>query len=79
MEASAERLDFDGLRRDAHDLKSNSGTFGAMRVCKLSEQLERACQAKDDAEVPRLMADIHAASQKAWANISQRVNKAAAA
>jgi two-component system, sensor histidine kinase and response regulator len=79
MEASAERLDFDALRRDAHDLKSNSGTFGAMKVFKLAEQLERACQAKDDAEVPRLMGDIRNASQKAWTSLGQRVNKAAAA
>ncbi len=79
MESSAERLDFEALRRDAHDLKSNSGTFGAMRVCKLSEQLERACQAKDDAEVPRLMAGIIEAAHAAWASLGQRANKSAAA
>ncbi len=79
MEGSAEKLDFEALRRDAHDLKSNSGTFGAMRVCKLSEQLERACQAKDDAEVPRLMAGIIEAAHIAWASLGQRANKSAAA
>jgi HPt (histidine-containing phosphotransfer) domain-containing protein len=79
MEMSAERLDFEALRRDAHDLKSNSGTFGAMKVCKLSEQLERACQASDDAEVPRLIGDIRVASKKAWSSIGARVNKSAAA
>jgi HPt (histidine-containing phosphotransfer) domain-containing protein len=79
MEASAEKLDFEALRRDAHDLKSNSGTFGAMKVCKLSEQLERACRASDDAEVPRLMGDIRATSNAAWISLGQRVNKTAAA
>jgi CheY-like chemotaxis protein/HPt (histidine-containing phosphotransfer) domain-containing protein len=79
MEGFAEKLDFDALRRDAHDLKSNSGTFGAMHVFKLAEQLERACQAKDDAEVPRLMRDIRSASQKAWTSLGLRINKAAAA
>jgi signal transduction histidine kinase/DNA-binding response OmpR family regulator len=79
MEAFAEKLDFDALRRDAHDLKSNAGTFGAMRVFKLAEQLERACQAKDDAEVPRLMRDIRTASQKAWISLGLRLSKATAA
>jgi signal transduction histidine kinase/CheY-like chemotaxis protein len=79
IEVAAEKLDFNGIRREAHDLKSNSGTFGAMKVFQLAEQLERACQASDDAEVPRLVAGLHTASQAAWLAIGQRVNKAAAA
>jgi signal transduction histidine kinase/DNA-binding response OmpR family regulator len=77
IEAAAEKLDFNAIRREAHDLKSNSGTFGAVRVFTLSEQLERACQASDDAEVPRLVEGLHKASQAAWLAIGQRVNKAA--
>ncbi len=77
IEAAAQMLDFTAIRREAHDLKSNSGTFGAMRVFALAEQLERACQASDDAEVPRLVGDLHKASQAAWLAIGQRINKAA--
>ncbi|NIJ47722.1 response regulator [Rhizomicrobium electricum] len=79
IEAAAEKLDFTTIRREVHDLKSNSGTFGAMRVFTLSEQLERACQASDDAEVPRLVEGLHKASQSAWLAIGQRVHKTAAA
>jgi len=79
IEAAAKTLDFAAIRREAHDLKSNSGTFGAMRVFALAEQLERACQASDDAEVPRLVGGLHSASQKAWLLIGQRVQKSAAA
>jgi hypothetical protein len=50
-----------------------------MRVFTLSEQLERACQASDDAEVPRLVEGLHKASQSAWLAIGQRVHKTAAA
>jgi signal transduction histidine kinase/CheY-like chemotaxis protein/HPt (histidine-containing phosphotransfer) domain-containing protein len=79
IEAAAEKLDFDTIRHEAHDLKSNSGTFGAMRVCALSEQLERACQCSDDAEVPRLVDGLHTASQAAWLAIGQRAQKPVAA
>jgi signal transduction histidine kinase/CheY-like chemotaxis protein len=79
VEAAAEKLDFKTIRREVHDLKSNSGTFGAMRVFTLSEQLERACQASDDAEVPRLVEGLKKASQSAWLAIGQRVHKTAAA
>ncbi|MDR3528903.1 MAG: response regulator [Rhizomicrobium sp.] len=79
IEAAAKTLDFNAIRREAHDLKSNSGTFGAMRVFALAEQLERACQASDDAEVPRLVSGLHSASQRAWLLIGQRVQKSAAA
>jgi len=79
IEAGAERLDFNAIRREAHDLKSNAGTFGAMRVCALSEQLERACQSSDDAEVPRLVEGLRLASQQAWLAIGQRAHKPVAA
>ena len=59
------------LAREAHDLKSTSGTFGATRVQMLTEQLERACQAEDDAEVPRLLGEI----ASAWANVREAFEK----
>jgi len=79
IEVGAEKLDFNAIRREAHDLKSNAGTFGAMRVCALSEQLERACQSSDDAEVPRLVEGLRLASQQAWLAIGQRAQKPVAA
>ena len=77
LEVLAADLDFKGLMREVHDLKSNSGTFGAMRACSLAEQLERACQANDDAEVPRLMRDLRRALEKAWDIIGRRTREAA--
>ena len=77
LETLAANLDFKGLMREVHDLKSNSGTFGAMRACSLAEQLERACQANDDAEVPRLMRDLRKALEKAWDIIGRRTREAA--
>jgi len=79
IEAAAAILDFTAIRREAHDLKSNSGTFGAMKVFALSEQLERAAQSGDDAEVPRLVEKLRQASQAAWLAIGQRAKKPVAA
>lgn len=79
IESFAEDMDFAAVRREAHDLKSNSGTFGAMRVFTLAEQLERACQAEDDAEVPRLVQGLRTASQNAWLLIGQRAHNSVAA
>ena len=36
--------DLNGIGREAHDLKSTSGTFGARRLQRLGEQLETACR-----------------------------------
>jgi CheY-like chemotaxis protein len=63
MQGLASGLDYDGVAREAHDLKSTSGNFGATRVQMLTEQLERACKSKDDAEVPRLLGEIVLASK----------------
>jgi len=61
IEALLETMDFPSTAREAHDLKSASGTFGAQRVQALAEQLERACQCFDDAEAPRLAREIRQA------------------
>ena len=66
LEDLAASLDYDGMRREAHDLKGVSGNFGAKRVQALAEQLERACNAGDDAETPRLIGEIRRASLIAW-------------
>ena len=66
LEELVVELDFAGMAREAHDLKGVSGNFGALRLQALAEQLERACQAGDDAEAPRLMGEIRRASTAAW-------------
>jgi signal transduction histidine kinase/DNA-binding response OmpR family regulator len=63
IEALLETMDFPRTAREAHDLKSASGGFGAQRVQALAAQLERACQCCDDAEAPRLLAEIRKASR----------------
>jgi signal transduction histidine kinase/CheY-like chemotaxis protein len=60
-----ETMDFPNTAREAHDLKSASGGFGAQRVQALAAQLERACQSCDDAEAPRLVLEIRKAAQAA--------------
>ena len=74
MEDLARAQDFAGLAGEAHDLKSTSGTFGAVRVQALAEQLERACRCRDDAEAPRLLDEIHQASLVAWSIIGARLD-----
>jgi PAS domain S-box-containing protein len=64
-------LDFVGLTREAHDLKGVSGNFGARRLQALAEQLERACQACDDAEAPRLIGEIRRSSMTAWDQVER--------
>ena len=64
-------LDFPALAREAHDLKGVSGNFGAKRLQALAEQLERACQAGDDAEAPRLIGEIRRSSMTAWDQVER--------
>jgi len=79
MDSLVADMNFDALKGEAHDLKGISGTFGAARVQQLAEQLERACQSADDAEAPRLLVEIHAASAVACDIISARMRQTAAA
>ena len=58
--------DLASLAREAHDLKGTSGNFGATRLQAMADQLERACLARDDAEAPRMVAEIRQASSLAW-------------
>jgi signal transduction histidine kinase/CheY-like chemotaxis protein len=62
IEASLETMDFPSTVREAYELKTASGTFGAQRVQALAAQLERACQCCDDAEAPRLVGEIRRVS-----------------
>jgi HPt (histidine-containing phosphotransfer) domain-containing protein len=46
------------LGREAHDLKSTSGSFGALRLQGLGERLETACRDADAAAAAALVAEI---------------------
>jgi CheY-like chemotaxis protein len=59
------------LAREAHALKGAAGGFGAVRLVALSEQLERACLANDDAETPRLVREI----ERACARVETALNR----
>ncbi len=75
IEGLVGELDFVGLAREAHDLKGVSGNFGARRLQALAEQLERACQAGDDAEAPRLIGEIRRSSMTAWDLVERWMSK----
>ena len=67
--------DLASLAREAHDLKGTSGNFGACRLQAMAEQLERACLAQDDAEGPRLAAEIAQASETAWSEVEAWIDR----
>ncbi|MEI9983192.1 MAG: Hpt domain-containing protein [Aliidongia sp.] len=48
------------LAREAHDLKSTSGSFGARRLQYLAESLETACRKNDVAATGTIAAAIAA-------------------
>lgn len=43
MVAAAPQSDFDTIRREAHSLKSSTGTFGLVRLATLAREIEYAC------------------------------------
>ena len=74
MQALAANAQFAALAREAHDLKGTSGSFGALRLQGLAEQLEAACHAgdlpSDDLpSVAAIMAAIQSASGETWARM----------
>ncbi len=58
IRASAERLDFDSLRQEAHDLISTTGNFGLTRLSALGRVLNTAAQARDVGEVGHIATEI---------------------
>jgi signal transduction histidine kinase/CheY-like chemotaxis protein len=74
MDELAEAQDFAALAREAHDLKSTAGGFGAVRLVAQAEQLERACLSQDDAEAPRLLNEVHKAFIFAEAILKKRLD-----
>jgi Hpt domain len=58
--ALAAGRDLVGLGREAHDLKSTSGSFGAQRLQRLGEKLETACREGDLAAAGALAVAVSA-------------------
>jgi HPt (histidine-containing phosphotransfer) domain-containing protein len=48
----------DELGRQAHQLKGAGGGYGFPQVSTTSAELERACRAKDAAEIDRCLAEL---------------------
>lgn len=59
--------------REAHDLKSTSGSFGAPRLCLLANQLEKACKVGDAVSVSELMAAIDAIADDTWGALERDI------
>ncbi len=81
IEELALQVDFAAMSREAHDLKGVCANLGVLRLRALAEQLERASQSQDDAEVPRLIGEIRpaaAAAREAIAGWMARRDLAAA-
>jgi HPt (histidine-containing phosphotransfer) domain-containing protein len=67
IQLSSASGDFAGLARDAHDLKSISGNFGARRLQRLAERLEAASKAADGPVTERVVGEINAVCDETWA------------
>src|SRR5262249_50253753 len=63
--AAAERRDFAGLAKDAHDLASTSRNDGAHQLADLARRLERACKTGTVADIAVLLPAISPAVQAA--------------
>ena len=60
-------LDRKRLAEQAHDLKGVSGSFGAIGLQNLAEQLERCCREDGLAGVAQILADMPDAASRAFA------------
>jgi hypothetical protein len=77
IENLAASADLDGLARAAHDLIGVAGNFGARRLHRVAQRLERACLAGDDGEIiGALVGEIRQASRIAHDAIAGRVANA---
>ncbi len=61
MEAALEAKDAETFRRAAHSLKSNSATFGAMRLSNLAKELEMLAKENKLEAAARLLPGVHQA------------------
>ncbi len=67
MNDAALARDLEALGREAHALKSSSGTFGAFRLQALSHAIEMACREARTNDVMALLRSVHATSTEAVA------------
>jgi len=75
IEGCAAAGDMVGLAREAHDLKGVCGNFGARRLQHLSDRLEQAAKASDQAQAASLTAEVRRASIMAWDLVGRRLAK----
>ncbi len=61
MEAALEAKDAEAFRRAAHSLKSNSATFGAMRLSNLAKELEKLAKENKLEAAARLLPGVQPA------------------
>ena len=59
MSQSADSVDIKSLEREAHALKSSSGTFGALQLEEQARALELACRGGNATDALGLMKSIH--------------------
>jgi two-component system sensor histidine kinase/response regulator len=77
IENLAASADLDGLARAAHDLTGVAGNFGARRLHRVAQRLERACLAGDGGEIiGALVGEIRQVSRIAHDAIAGRVANA---
>lgn len=77
IEASIMANDLTAVAREAHDLKSTSGGFGAPRLHRLARQLEKACKSYDLPAVADVGLQIRAAFEATGTAMAHWIESAA--
>jgi signal transduction histidine kinase/CheY-like chemotaxis protein/HPt (histidine-containing phosphotransfer) domain-containing protein len=78
IETAAAQGDLAAVTREAHDLKSTSGSFGARRLQYLAEELESLCKAGKAGVVTTIIERIRSASTESAAAVRRRLAEAQA-
>ncbi len=66
MQSAMQSKDLDSVAAEAHAMKSSSGTFGALRLQQLVEQLEAAASANDANLASELMSGLPGLVVESW-------------
>lgn len=67
--------DVKSRREQAHDLKSTSGSFGALRLCELAEAVEHASTEGEAIALAPILAEMHATATAAFAALDEALAK----
>ena len=67
------------LAEQAHDLKGVAGSFGAMRLQTLAEELERCCREDALCAVAPILADMPEAASRAFIGLQAALDELGAA